>query len=169
MYGYEIEPPPSELTGAAVLCRMVDGLAFRYHWATEALRDEDYEFRPGPESMSLRQLLKHVLQLAFMIQQVAENAPKRERFRGEDPDEVRARTLGALERARRRLETLRDDEVGEHRIVRRDGSYFPVWNIMNGPLADALTHVGQINAWRRLSGNPQPAVDVFAGVPPTDR
>ena len=36
--------------------------------------------------------------------------------------------------------------------------------LMNGPLLDALTHVGQILSFRRTSGNPQEAgVNVFLG------
>ena len=42
---------------------------------------------------------------------------------------------------------------------------FPLMYLLNGQLADALTHVGQITSWRRISGNPQPeGVNVFLGV-----
>ena len=59
--------------------------------------------------------------------------------------------------------------AGHRVVVKRDGSIWPVWNIMNGPLADALTHVGQINAWRRLNGNPVAPAAVFTGTPPEPR
>jgi len=36
-------------------------------------------------------------------------------------------------------------------------------DIINGPLADALTHVGQINSFRRINGNPCKKVNVFNG------
>ena len=43
-------------------------------------------------------------------------------------------------------------------------SSFPLWNLMNGPLADAIYHVGQIVGYRRAAGNPQdPTVNVFMG------
>ena len=42
----------------------------------------------------------------------------------------------------------------------------PFWHMVNGPLADALTHVGQINTFRRLAGNPCPEANVFKGIPP---
>jgi hypothetical protein len=42
----------------------------------------------------------------------------------------------------------------------------PLWNIINGPVSDALTHVGQINSFRRLNGNPVPRANVFLGRPP---
>ena len=44
----------------------------------------------------------------------------------------------------------------------------PFWHIINGPIADALTHVGQINSFRRLVGNPTPKAQVFLGIPPED-
>ena len=44
------------------------------------------------------------------------------------------------------------------------GKTYPFWYMLNGPIADALTHVGQITTWRRIAGNPQPnGVNVFKG------
>lgn len=43
----------------------------------------------------------------------------------------------------------------------------PFWYLINGPIADALTHVGQISSWRRMAGNPQPkGVSVLWGTSP---
>jgi hypothetical protein len=43
-------------------------------------------------------------------------------------------------------------------------SDYPLWNLLNGPLADAINHVGQIVSFRRSAGNPIPAgVNVFRG------
>jgi hypothetical protein len=37
--------------------------------------------------------------------------------------------------------------------------------LINGPIADALTHIGQIVSWRRINGNPQPSgVNPFKGI-----
>lgn len=165
-FGYAIGPPPASMSGTAVLCRIVDGLAFRYYWATEGLRPEDYAFRPGPDSMSLLELQKHMLHLVFMIEQTVLDAEARETFTSDDPAALRDSILEHLRIVRAHLETLDDATIASHRVLKRDGSHFPVWNIMNGPLADALTHVGQINAFRRLNGNPTRPVNVFAGVPP---
>jgi hypothetical protein len=168
-FGYRIPPPPASFDGVAVFTRFLDGLAFRYYWATEGLRPEDHEFRPGPSSMSAMELLQHVLNLALMIRQCSENAAAREIFESDDPEALRAKTLEVLAGVRARLSALDDRTFAGHRIVRRDGSSWPVWNVMNGPLADALTHVGQINAWRRLSGNPASTAAVFTGTPPQAR
>ena len=41
---------------------------------------------------------------------------------------------------------------------------YPFWNMINGPIADALWHAGQVASFRRSSGNPMnPRVDVFMG------
>ena len=165
-FGYEISSAPEKLTGASVFARVVDGLAFRYYRATEGLCDEDFDFRPGPESMSMRDLLKHVLHLANMVKQCVFDASERDSIETEDARELRDRTLECLRRVRQQLDSVSDEELATHGVLKRDGSRFPVWFILNGPLSDALTHVGHINAWRRLNGNPQPRVNVFAGVPP---
>jgi len=166
MFGHEIESPPDELDGTAVFARLVDGLAFRYYWATEGLRPQDFAFRPGPDSMSTQELLKHILYLAFMIQQTVFDADAREKFRSEDATVLREKTLETLRIVRKHLTEITDEALAGHGVLKRDGSKFPVWNIMNGPLSDALTHVGQINAWRRLNGNATKPANVFTGTPP---
>ena len=52
------------------------------------------------------------------------------------------------------IEFLRDDRTGS----------FPYWHMFNGPIADALYHVGQVVSFRRTSGNPMNSkVNVFMG------
>ncbi len=116
--------------------------------------------------MSTLELQKHILNLVFMIKQTVFNADERERFGNDDPAALREQALENLRIVREHLEGLTDEAIAGHQVLKRDRSRFPVWNIMKGPLADALTHVGQINAWRRLNGNPTPPANVFAGVPP---
>ena len=165
-YGYQISEAPARFDGARVLARVVDGLAFRYRWATEGLRPEDFDFRPGPTSMTTREIMKHVLNLVLMVKQSVFDADERESPDTDDPEALRSAALENLRLAREHLASLDDAALARHRVLKRDGSRWPIWNILNGPLADALTHVGQINAWRRLSGNPTPAANVFAGLPP---
>ena len=45
-----------------------------------------------------------------------------------------------------------------------DNLDFPFWNAINGTVADALYHVGQVVSHRRAAGNPiDPQVNVFVG------
>jgi len=168
MYGHEIAPPPTHLDGCRVLLRTIDGLAFRFHWATEGLRPEDYAFRPADDCMSMHELVEHMLHLVFMIEQTIAGSDTRGHFENPDPEVLRAEALERLHGVRARLEELEDAQLATHEVLKRDRSRFPVWNIMNGPIADALTHVGQINAWRRLNGNPTKRINVFTGSPTSE-
>jgi hypothetical protein len=83
--------------------------------------------------------------------------------RPEPPQAQCAHALQMLHRLREHVATL-DDETLDAIKIRG----LPFWHILNGPLADALTHVGQINTLRRLNGNPTPKASVFMGKPPAD-
>mgnify|MGYP001304939181 FL=1 len=51
-------------------------------------------------------------------------------------------------------------------ILNRNGEKmtFPFWNMINGPISDAIWHSGQVVANRRASGNPlNSKVNVFVG------
>src|SRR5262249_45064517 len=150
----EIPAPPATARATTVMARVVDGLGFRYRWATEGLREQDAEFRAGPDSMTLRELLHHIARLAAWLDAHAGGEP-----------------LGDIERdlpaLRTRLLEMKDEELSKLSITGKpELGPQPFWNMLNGPLADALTHVGQVNSWRRLAGNPSPRADVFRGRPP---
>ncbi len=160
---HEIPDPPAAPGAAAVVLRLVDGLGFRYRWATEGLRPGDGDFSPGPDSMSLLELVNHICRLAAWLDRnldgaVSESSPA-------DLPGLRRRTLEHLVAIRTRLLVMSDDQLSRCSLAHAKGAA-PFWNMINGPLADALTHVGQINAWRRLAGNPAPRADVFRGRPP---
>ena len=60
-----------------------------------------------------------------------------------------------------------DDDLSEYKIVFQRGentNEFPFWNNINGPIADALWHCGQVVLLRRASGNPfNSKASVFTG------
>jgi len=162
--------PPDRATATTVMIRMIDGLAFRYRWATDGLRPQDVDFDPGSGARTPRQLLSHVLWLVNAVCRsvgAAETTGDMDELAARtDLDDVRRETLGRLEAVRVALSAMTDEELGNRTFEIVDGKRFPVWFILNGPLADALTHVGQINTWRRVTGNPTPAANVFVGRPP---
>ena len=43
---YEIPDYPEKYNQGTVVARMIDGLGFRYYWATEGLRAEDLNLNP---------------------------------------------------------------------------------------------------------------------------
>ena len=157
---YRIPDYPSEVRGSAVLARLIDGLGFRFQWATEGLSEEDATFRPSPGSMSIEELAGHIWGLVnwVSISALGASYDKPPEF-----PELRARVLDML--AALRGAVIGMDDVSLESIRIED---LPFWHIVNGPLSDALTHVGQINAFRRLAGNPTPQARVFPGLPPKE-
>ncbi len=162
-----LPPGPETVTGSAVLVRLVEGIGFRFLWATEALRDADLSFRPTPETMSIPELAHHVLGLATWVAASAGAIPAASRTPDPPPSfpEARQRVLDVLALLRARFAGMSDGEIGAIRIASRAGPV-PWPHLVNGPLADALTHIGQINVLRRSSGNPTPKANVFLGRPP---
>jgi len=47
---YEIPSYPETYTAATVAARLIDGVGFRYYWATEGLRPEDLSHRPSKDN-----------------------------------------------------------------------------------------------------------------------
>ena len=163
---YELPEAPENYTPGTVVSRLIDGLGFRYYWATEGLREEDLNFRPGEEARSTRETLEHIHGLSRVILNSALKKPN-EPVKRDDQSfiELRSETLMMLKQASDIFVKVQD--LNQHSIVFiRDGnrSEFPFWNQINGPISDALWHCGQVVSYRRSSGNPfNSKVSVFTG------
>jgi hypothetical protein len=155
---YRIPDYPDRFSGTAVLARMLDGLGFRFYWATEGLRPEDYAFRPAADTMSIGELVTHVWDLVNWVSTMTLNRPYPKPV---DAPAARTEALKIIHDLREAMLAMSDEDLGKLRI--RDK---PFWNAINGPLSDALTHTGQINSFRRLAGNPVAGANVFLGEPP---
>lgn len=164
---FQIPDAPETYVAGAVLARTIDGLGFRYYWATHRLRDIDLNYAPGNEGRSSRETMDHLYGLSLGLMHVADKSPNpRPLVIPEVPfEELRKLTLLNFKKASDIFRTVED--VSSHAIIFQRGdntSEFPVWNVMNGFLADAIYHTGQIVSYRRSSGNPQhPGVNVFMG------
>jgi hypothetical protein len=80
--------------------------------------------------------------------------------------ELRTKTLVLARALRDRFAGMTDEDLRRCAICLSSGEAFPFWNFLNGPLADSLTHIGQVLSWRRIMGKPGPSADVFRGLPP---
>jgi hypothetical protein len=144
-----------------VIARLLDGLGFRLHWATEGFSAEHYAFSPGQGCQSIGELAHHIWGLTHRVYM---SVFGREEQRPEGSPAQRAHTLEMLHKLRERFCSLQDEDLEALTV-----NGYPFWHMINGPLADALTHVGQINAFRRLAGNPTPKAGLFTGKPPGGR
>jgi hypothetical protein len=108
--------------------------------------------------MSIEELVRHVWGLMNWVCQ----SILTEKFRKQDDITlVRESVLKMIHALRDVLTFMNEKELTSITINEK-----PFWHIINGPIADALTHVGQINSFRRLAGNPTPKAKVFLGLPP---
>ena len=157
----DISKTPTELTATNTILRMVEGLAFRYRWATENLSEENIKFRPHPTSMSIEDVNSHIFDLVDSTFRVF-GGEKQNKETLNSFHEIRKANLYLLKKLVNLLREMNDSELAE--MEKNTSRKLPFWYWINGPLADALTHVGQITSWRRISGNPQlKGVNVFIG------
>ena len=166
---YQIPDYPDSYSAGTIAARMVDGLGFRYYWATEGLRPEDLEYKPSEEGRTAMEALEHIHGLTRTLvnatrKQANDSSSPREELNYEA---LRKATLENIKAAADILRTCSDEEFEEFDVVFKRGertSEYPFWNMLNGPLADALWHSGQIVLLRRASGNPfNSKVSVFSG------
>ena len=164
-----IPDPPADYSSGNILARMIDGLGFRYYWATEGLTETDLAYTPSEGSQNTLETLVHIYGLSETIVNAPQNQPN---IRSADWsqlsfDTLRQRTLANFEKASALCQGKTEEEIAEFTIIFQRGeqrSQYPYWNMMNGPLADAIYHVGQIVVFRRAAGNPiNPKVNVFLG------
>ncbi len=160
-YYYEIPAAAKEFTPGTVASRMVDGLGFRYYWATHGLTAKDLSFKPNAEARTTAETIDHILGLS----QVIVNSTLKVANGAKQPEmtfeQKRKKTLANLQKASEILRKSKD--ISEFKII-FGKTEFPFWNQINGPIADALWHTGQVVSFRRSSGNPFPAgVSVLRG------
>jgi hypothetical protein len=155
---YKIPTYPDHLSGTSVLTRLLDGLGFRFFWATEGLRPEDYAYRPAKDTMSIEELAIHVWAL---MNWVSTSALLRPYLKPKNGAAAREEALVMIYELRETMLAMSDKDLEKLRIQGK-----PFWHLINGPLSDALTHTGQINSFRRLAGNPVAGANVFNGEPP---
>ena len=155
---YRIPEYPDHLSGTSVLTKLLDGLGFRFFWATEGLRPDDYAYRPAEDTMSIEELAMHVWSL---MNWVSTSALKKPHAKPKNGAAAREEALVIIHDLRETMLGMSDKDLEKLRIQGK-----PFWHLINGPFSDALTHTGQINSFRRLAGNPVAGVNVFSGEPP---
>ena len=64
---HELPEASTSYTGGTVAARMVDGLGFRYYWASEGLRSADLSYKPSAEARTTEETIDHILGLSTVI------------------------------------------------------------------------------------------------------
>lgn len=159
----EIPDYPETYTAGSVAARMLDGLGFRYYWATEGLNEHDLQYKPSAEARTNGETVEHILGLSKVIMNATlkKGNESKEEVYEMTFSERRQQTLINIKTA---ADILRNsDDISQYKLVFGERE-FPFWNNINGPIADALWHCGQVVLLRRASGNPYNSkASVFTG------
>lgn len=165
----EIPPYPSDYASGNLVARMIDGLGYRYYWATDGLTEKDLGHTPSEKGRSAMETLVHIYVLSQSILKTNQGEPvlRLDRENNHSFKELRKMTLNNFKKASDLVLSKDISDLEQLSIVfEEEGnkSEFPYWNIINGMIADCIHHTGQVVLMRRASGNPQnPNVNVFLG------
>lgn len=114
--------------------------------------------------MTLGELLGHLRDLSWKMHQSVT---------GLDGDRsavslagMRESTLTWIRGVSAKLSGMTAAELEAIEITSSRGDHGNLKTLIHGPMADFLTHVGQVNSWRRMAGSPPPKARVFHGLPP---
>ena len=164
----EIPAYPEQYNAGTVVARMIDGLGFRYYWATQGLRPEDLAYKPSETNRTIGETIDHLYGLSRVIYNSAIKKPNDRTSPQENNlsfEAKRTLTLQNFKKASEIFVTL--DDLADNKIIfitPNGAREYPFWNQINGPIEDAVWHCGQVVALRRASGNPfDSGVSVFQG------
>ncbi len=159
-----------EYSANTSVARMIDGLIYRFFWATEGLSAKDIAYRPeGDQTKSIEETMDHMYGLSSTIRNTCLGEVNLRPLNIPEAWGFEERRLAALSLLKEASDALKNGgvDVSDLKVVfERSGKQnaFPFWNLINGPIADALYHTGQIVSYRRSAGNPMdPMVNVFIG------
>ena len=155
MEKYEKLPdPPEEASASNVVARIMDGLGFRYNCATEGLNDKDICFKVSRDFRNIGEIANHIHDLIMLIAK-AIGLDTTGYESSNTFEQVRKATLSLINEISNTLKTFNTSDLLEFKMQPyHNNKDYSFWFLLNGQIADALTHVGQINALRRMSGNP---------------
>ena len=124
-------------------------------------KEQDLVYKANDEGRSTEETIQHIYDLSKIIVNSTLKHPNSGDKEVLSYDEMRSKTLNNLKTA---ADVLRgSDDISEYKIIFGEQE-IPFWNQVNGPIADAIWHCGQIVIYRRTTGNPiNPKVNHFTG------
>lgn len=158
---YQVPDCPEEFTAGTMAARMVDALGFRFYWVSEGLNEKDLVYRANLDGRSSAETIQHIYDLSKIIVNSTLKKSNSSAIEGFSYINMRKKTLVNLKTA---ADILREsDDISQYKII-FEQQETPFWNQVNGPIADAIWHCGQLVIYRRTTGNPiNPKVNHFTG------
>jgi len=119
---YEIPAAAENYTAGSVASRIVDGLGFRFYWATEGLRAEDLSFKPSVDARTSEETIQHIYEMSRIIVNSTTNTAN---ISGKHDKisftEMRKQVLENLKTASDRLRKSTDQEMKNFKIIFKNG------------------------------------------------
>ena len=157
--------PPKTISASSILERMIDSIAVRFELATRDLTEENLLFRPVESSMSIGEVTNHIHSL---LSYVLKSIDKENKYQKPETtvNGLRESILALCTSLKAQFHNSSNEDLEKINLyLKRVDRNYSFWYMINGPLADVLTHIGQINSWRRMDGNPCPKISPFTGEP----
>jgi len=164
MSQYNLPPCPSKANTSSAISQLLSGVISRYANATQDVPEELSDYQVCESAMTMTQVYRHIYQLSYWTSSAWDKSCVYNKNLN-SLDDYRAATLTILLDLRNYIDGLSEDELSTATLYhKRTDSYLPFWYIINGPISDMLTHVGQINSWRRAAGHPCPPFSPLFGM-----
>ncbi|WP_455168843.1 DinB family protein [Aegicerativicinus sediminis] len=158
----EISDYPEVYSAESVVTRLIEGLGFRFYWATETIRDEDLLYKPSESGRSFGDTVNHIYSLSNVILNGVLSQPN---SGSEEELSFEAKRKAVLINLQKAIDVIIEgkklDEMKTVFPSSNGTNEFPFWNQINGPISDAIWHCGQLVVMRRASGNPIPSGPSF--------
>lgn len=158
---FEIPEYSENFTAGTMAARMIDALGFRFYWASDSLTEKDLAYKANEDGRSTEATIEHIYDLSKIIVNSTLKEPNTRVKEELTYKAMRAKTLINFKTA---ADILREsDDISQYKIIFGEQE-IPFWNQVNGPIADAIWHCGQLVIYRRSTGNPMsPKVNHFTG------
>ena len=115
----EIPAYPSNYSSGNVVSRMIDGLGYRYYWATEGLTEKDLTYKPSEDGRTILETLEHIHVMSNNIL-LAPDAKPYERPKNPPKysyEELRALTLQNLKAATLKILGKSSQEMEHFKVI----------------------------------------------------
>ena len=122
---HQIPEYPESYRPGNVVGRMIDGLGYRYYWATKDLRKEDLAYQPSDDARTTAETLDHLYGLSETIVNAPQSLPNIRPADWSDMsfEEKRRKTLENFQRASDLVKQGSEKDMEDYKVIfQRGGS-----------------------------------------------
>ena len=117
-YFKDISEYPNEINNGNIISRMINGLGYRYYWATEKLKENDLRYRPSKDAYSTKETMVHIFTLSKTVYNttLSKINERPDIDIPSDYESIRNVTLQFLEKASKNFSNLNSEELNQMKM-----------------------------------------------------